>query len=139
MTRFSKAGDEVPDKHSDNAKQRTRPAVDRGPRSVKAISDLYNKGKEYPLGKTPSAADVKAQKNQFPEDQHDNAKGRYHNDTSGWVRASGEDGPGPCFDHGKLDPSSKPPKPASGLKATGQNMPRSPFSAAYIKPNFNGS
>jgi hypothetical protein len=69
---------------------------------------------------------------QKPQDAIDSRGKSYDNDTSGWVRAPGEDGTRyPCFDHGKLDPSSKPPKPATGLKATGRDAPKSPFSAAH--------
>ena len=44
MTRFSRsAAAEVPDKHSDNAQRRTKPA-DKGPYSPKQVDDLYAKG-----------------------------------------------------------------------------------------------
>jgi hypothetical protein len=95
---------------------------------VKAISDLYNKGKEYPLGRRASTHEH--QKCQFPEDKH--APG-YDNDTSGWVRSQGENStvsrPG-GFDHGQLDPSSKPPRPASGLKANRRH--KQDFTGFYL-------
>jgi hypothetical protein len=124
MTRFSrKAADEVPDRDGDNARRRIAPRVAGMPLSPKAISNIYKKGKTVTQPKDPEH-----QPPQFREDQH--AKG-YDNDCSGWVRGAGGDGRGPCFDHGKLDPASKPPRPAKGLRATGQDMTKSPFSKAH--------
>jgi hypothetical protein len=141
MARYSaKAGDEVPQKHNDQGPRRTKPA-DVGCPSVEEFHRIYNDGRIRPFGaagdglvdKETRQREVRLQRNQFQEDQHDNSKrGRYDNDTSGWVRAPGEDGTRyPRFDHGKLDPSSKPPKPATGLTATGRDAPKSPFSAAH--------
>jgi hypothetical protein len=116
--------------------------ADRGPSSPKRIEAVYAKGREYPLGKT--AKTHEHQKNQFAEDRHDNAKGRYDNDTSGWVRGEGSINGGlyPLFDHGKLDPNSVPPK-ARGPRntASGENAESSPLSAANktwgSKPTLN--
>jgi hypothetical protein len=80
------------------------------------------------------AASKTAQRNQFAEDRH--APG-YDNDVPlkgerSWLRGAGRGGEDrPTFDRGKLDASSKPPKPASGLKATGLDCHRSPFSKAH--------
>jgi hypothetical protein len=132
MARMNRAGNaEVPDKHSDNARRRTKPA-DCRPYSPARIEAIYSKGKTLPLGKGGETHEH--QKNQFPEDRHDNAKGRYHNDVAdGWLRGSGVEGAAarPTFDRGRLDPSGRPPKPATGLKASGQDMTKSPFSAAH--------
>jgi hypothetical protein len=78
------------------------------------------------------AQGVEHQKNQFPEDRHDEKRGRYSNDVPerSWLRGGGE-GHRPNMDRGKLDPSSVPPKAATGLKATGRDIPKSPFSAAH--------
>ena len=130
MTRYSrKAGDEVPDKHSDNARRRTAPRVEGMPLSPKAISDIYRKGKTI-----TQPHDPEHQPPQFAEDAHGPG---YHNDTSGWVRSKGEDStrdrPG-GFDHGKLDISNKPDRRAAGGSpntASGQDMKSSPFSAAH--------
>jgi len=121
--------DEVPDKRSDNAQRRTKPA-DCRPYSPARIEAIYSKGKTTPdMG---SKSDV-AQKNQFPEDAH--GPGYCPEVPRGaWARGGDLGGNGrPGFDHGKLDPASKPPKPASGLKASGQNCHKSPFSAAHRK------
>jgi hypothetical protein len=72
-------------------------------------------------------------RNQFPEDQHDEGKGRYPNDVSkrNWARGGDLGGDGrPNFDHGKLDKCSSP-KPPGGLEASGQDMQKSPFSRAH--------
>jgi hypothetical protein len=139
MTRFSRgAKDEVPDKHSDNAQRRTKPE-DHRPYSPKRVDALYAKGKETVSRKDWLGPDHQA--NQDPEDKHqDHRRGRYHNDTKGWLRGHGSvDGALlPTFDHGKLDPASTPPKPASGLKASGKNCERSPFSAAHRKGSGEG-
>jgi hypothetical protein len=125
MSRFSrKAGEEVPDKHSDNADRRTVPG-DLKPRSPARIEALYAKGKRTPdMGSQNNAA----QKNQMPEDRH---SPNYDNDVpeGSWLRGGGE-GHRLNMDTGKLDPSSKPPKPASGLRASGQDIKASPFSKA---------
>jgi hypothetical protein len=150
MTRYSgKAADEVPDKRSDSAERRTRPD-DCRPYSPKRIEALYRKARVAPnlnvdggdglVDRKRHAFEVKIQRPQFSEDQ---CLPDYDNDVSGersWLRG-GQDGgeSNPCFDRGKFDKSSVPPKPASGLKATGQDAPRSPFSSAYIKPSFNRS
>jgi hypothetical protein len=138
MTKFSRrAADERPDKHSDNAQRRTKPADSR-PYSPARIEAIYSKGKE-----TVSRKDwfhETHQVNQFPEDEHDNGRGRYDNDTKGWLRGHGSVNGAllPTFDNGKLDPASKPPKPASGLKASGQDCHKSPWSSAYRKGSGEG-
>jgi hypothetical protein len=105
-------------------------AVNRMPPSPKAVAEMYAHGKE-----TISHREwhhVEHQENQSPEDAHDTGRGRYNNDCSGWVRGQGSINGGlhPHFDHGKLDPNNRPPKPARGLEANGRDMTRSPFSAA---------
>jgi hypothetical protein len=66
MTRYSsKSMDEVPDKDSDNARRRTRPA-DHKPWSPAAIDRLDAKGKESPDMK----ASQKEYENQDPIDRH---------------------------------------------------------------------
>jgi hypothetical protein len=134
MTRYSsKSMDEVPLKHTDEAKRRTRPE-DHRPWSPKAIDRLYAKGKE-----SPSLGDKsdKAYRNQFVEDRHGPG---YENDTKGWSRGGDLGGDGrPGFDGGKLDIANKPQK-ARGPKceASGQDMHKSPFSAAYRKGSGEG-
>jgi hypothetical protein len=134
MTKFSpRAADEVADKNSDSARRRTKPRVEGAPLSPRAIDRIYT-DKDYPLGKT--AKTHPHQKNQDPEDQHDNSKrGRYDNDVpeGSWLRGHGSVNGAlyPKFDHGKLDPASKPPRPATGNRASGQDIPASPFSAAH--------
>src|SRR5260221_3205996 len=121
MTRYSsKAQDEVVDRDSDNARRRTSPKVEGRPLSPRAIDRVYS-DKDYPLGKT--AKTHPHQKNQDPEDQHDNSKrGRYDNELpkGTWLRGQGSVNGElyPQFDHGRLDPASKPPKPATGLSAS---------------------
>lgn len=136
MTRFSRgAKDEVPDKHSDNARERTKPKVEGRPLSPRAIERVHSEGKTYPLGKT--AQTHEHQKNQMPEDRH---HANYDNDVTSWANGRGSINGGlyPQFDHGKLDPASRPPKPATGLEATGQDMKASPFSAAsHSRPSEN--
>jgi hypothetical protein len=132
MTRYSsKSMDETADRDSDNAQRRTRPE-DHRPYSPAEIEKIYAKGKETISRKNWLHEEHQA--NQFIEDKHqDNGRGRYNNDTKGWLRGHGSVNGAlyPSFDHGKLDPASKPPKPASGLRASGQDMTKSPFSAAY--------
>jgi hypothetical protein len=132
MSRFSRGG-EVASKHSDKADRRTVPG-DLKPRSPAQIDALYAKGRTLPLGRGGKTHEHQA--NQFPEDKHDDAKGPstngYQNEVpaTSWLRGGGE-GHRPNMDTGKLDPSSKIPKPAAGLKATGKNMEASPFSKAH--------
>jgi hypothetical protein len=149
MTRFDRRK-EVPDRDSDNARRRTKPA-DRGPYDPKRVGELYAKGVERPnphprgkhgdglAGKKVHDADVKVQK---PQDEF-NVDGRepsYDNDTPrGWLRGENEDGRGRHFDHGKLDPNNVPPKakgPAN--RASGRDMERSPFSAAHFTGKGEG-
>jgi hypothetical protein len=138
MTRYSgKARDEVPQKHDDRGPRRTKPA-DSGPPTVEEFHRIYNDGRIRPHGEAGDGLvdretrqrEVRLQK---PQDAIDSRGKSYDNDTSGWVRAPGEDGTKyPCFDHGKLDPSSKPQKPTGPKNtATGRNAPKSPFSAAH--------
>jgi hypothetical protein len=138
MAKYSiKARDEVPDKHSDNAQRRTRPA-DIPALSPKAINDLYAKGRLRPK--------MRAEDHEAPQELGDRNNLRapnYHNDVPltgdrAWLRGGGRGGEdNPCFDAGKLDVADKPPKPAKGLTASGQDMQKSPFSAAYIKPSVS--
>jgi hypothetical protein len=135
MPRYSsKSHDEVPDKHDDNAQRRTVPG-DVRPYSPKRIDDLYAEGKTLPLGKRGETHEH--QPNQAPEDKH---HANYDNDCKGWVRGEGSINGGlhPQFDHGKLDPNNKPPKVPTGLKASGSNCEKSPFSAAHRKGQGEG-
>jgi hypothetical protein len=112
-------------KDADKSQRRTKPD-DCRPYSPKKIEGLYAKGK-----KTPSLGtkDDEDQRNQSPVNRH--APG-YDNDVKdGWITGAGGDGRKPTFDSGKYDPNSTPPKPASGLKATGQDVAKSPFSRAH--------
>jgi hypothetical protein len=130
MTRFSpQKSDEVTDKGSDDARRRTKPRVEGRPLSPRAIDRVYAET-DYPLGRGGKTHEH--QKNQFHEDFHDK---NYDNETKGWVRGQGSVNGAlyPSFDHGKLDPASKPPRPATGLKASGTDCHKSPFSAAYRK------
>lgn len=136
MARYSsKSLDEVPSKDADAAKRRTKPE-DHRPYSPKAIDAIYRKGKTITRPRDPEH-----QPPQFPEDQH--AKG-YDNDVPlkgerSWLRGGGRGGEDrPTFDRGHFDNNSKPPKPASGLKASGQDCSKSPFSAAYRKGSGEG-
>jgi hypothetical protein len=143
MTKFSrKAADEVPEKDSDVARRRTKPA-DRGPSSPKQIGDVYAKGtvvEPHPRGQHGDGlAGRKAYEHErkLQKPQGESAiEGRepsYDNDTArGWLRGENEDGRGRGFDHGKLDPDNAPPK-ARGPRntASGRDMQRSPFSAAH--------
>jgi hypothetical protein len=131
MSRFSrKAGDEVPSRHSDAAQRRTRPE-DVRPYSPKRIEALYSKGKTLPLGKGGETHEH--QPPQFAEDKRDEKRGKYTNDVArgSYLVGAGGDGRPPHFDSGKYDPNSKPPKPASGLRASGRDIAASPFSAAH--------
>lgn len=134
MTKFSRRkADEVPDRNSDNAQRRSRPA-DRGPWSPRQIDALYGQGRERPNLK----ADTKIQKPQFPEDRHDARLGRYSNDVPlrgdrAWLRGGGE-GHRPNMDTGKYDISNQPDRRAAGggrCTASGLDMKSSPFSAAH--------
>jgi len=134
MARFSTtAADEVPDRNSDNARRRTKPA-DCRPYSPARIGAIYRKGKSTPdLGGKGDAA----QKNQFSEDQHSRT---YNNDVPltgdrAWLRGGGE-GHRPDLDRGKFDLGNKPDRSAAGgrpNKASGQDCHKSPFSAAHRK------
>jgi hypothetical protein len=125
--------------HDHDGPRRTTPA-DVGCPTVEEFHRIYNEGRQYPMGKTVETHEH--QPPQFKEDQHDNGRGRYHNDTSGWVRSKGEDStrdrPG-GFDHGHFDNNSKPPRLAGGLKASGQDATKSPFSAAHFKDEMKRS
>jgi hypothetical protein len=126
MTRYSsKSMDEVPDKDSDNARRRTRPA-DHKPWSPAAIDRLYAKGKESPDMK----ASQKEYENQDPIDRHGP---KYRNDVPlegdrAWLRGGGE------YHHiygsRNQNPAARP-KMDRGNKASGQDMHKSPFSAAH--------
>jgi hypothetical protein len=128
MTRFSrKTEDEVPQRHDDQGPRRTRPA-DRGCPSVKAFNRIYNEGRDRPNMKASKVP----QRNQDPIDAHGPG---YDNDVPltgdrAWLRGGGI-GHRPNLDHGKYDISNAPPKVPSGLKATGKDMTKSPFSAAH--------
>ena len=132
--------DEISDKHSDNAQRRTKPE-DQGPASPKKIADIYAKGKEIIPRKEWLHSEH--QENQMPEDRHDNGRGRYDNDVpeKSWLRGGrrgGEDRP--TFDRGKYDLGDKPDRRAAGGSpntASGADMPKSPWSAAYRKPSFS--
>jgi hypothetical protein len=132
MTRYSsKSADEVPDKHSDNARRRTAPA-DLGPASPREIDRIYRMGKTVTQPKDPEH-----QPPQFPEDKRDEKAGRYSNDVKpGWLRGSGIEGAcaRPTYDH-QPEHQHKVPK---GNKATGQDCDKSPFSAAYRRGNGEG-
>ena len=137
MTRYSsQKADEIPDRDSDNAKRRTRPA-DQGPPSPKAVSNIYSKGRETVSRKDWLAPDHQA--NQFPEDKHqDNGRGRYHNDVPlkgdrAWLRGGGE-GHRPNMDTGKYDISNVPQRPPGPRNpASGRDRHQSPFSGATAK------
>jgi hypothetical protein len=142
MTKFSRrAAAEVPDKNSDNARERIRPRVEGMPLRPSAISDIYSKGKIRPYGtagdgladRKTRERDVRLQK---PQDPIEGREKSYGNDVSegSWLRGGGE-GHRPNMDRGKYDISDKPGKPASGLKASGTDCHSSPFSAAHnMKP-----
>jgi hypothetical protein len=134
MAKYSnKSRDVVPDKHSDNAQRRTRPA-DVPALSVKAINNLYAKNRLRP--------NMRADDHEAPQELGDRNNLRapnYHNDVPltgerSWLRGGGRGGEdNPCFDTGKLDVANKPPRPPKGLEASGADCTRSPFSAAYRK------
>jgi hypothetical protein len=129
MPRYSsKSRDEVADKHDDRAQRRTVPG-DVRPFSPERIDRLYAKGKETISRKEWFHETHQA--NQFIEDHHDNARGRYDNDVpeKSWLRGGGE-GHRPNMDVGKLDVSNRPPKVPTGLEANGRDMTSSPLSAA---------
>jgi len=127
------------DKHFDNDQRRTKPEDNR-PYSPKRIEAIYSEGKETISRKEWFHETHQA--NQAPEDHHqDNGRGRYDNDVprDRWARGGDLGGDGrPHFDHGHFDQASKPPKPASGLKASGKDMTKSPFSSAYRKGSGEG-
>jgi hypothetical protein len=133
MSRYSnKSRDEVASRKSDESQRRTVPG-DVRPYSPARIDKLYAQGRETVSRK--EWHHTEHQENQNPEDAHDNGRGRYDNDTKGWLHGQGSVNGAllPTFDHGKLDPNNKPPKPATGLKASGQDCHKSPFSAAHRK------
>jgi hypothetical protein len=101
--------------------------------SARALERAYAQDRHRPdmngRVEKPNRAD-KAQANQMPEDAH--AAG-YHNDVpvTRWVRSRDATSK-PHFDH-VGNPGSA--KGGARLKATGQDISDSPFSAAYIKPS----
>lgn len=129
ITRYSdKAMREVPEKDSDVARRRTKPA-DRGAASPKAIDSIYKRGKII-----AQPEDHIYQKPQGPMDMQ--GKG-YDNDVAkGWLRGSGVEGATarPTFDHSEGRGTER----AKGLKASGQDMHKSPFSRAHYKGNGEG-
>lgn len=136
MTKFDRQkGQEVPDRDSDNARRRTKPE-DHGPLSPKAVARVYDKGVDTIRHDSKEWIGTNYQANQDREDEHDNKRGRYDNDTKGWVRGEGslDGGLYPHFDHGKFDKSSVPQKPSGARnKASGQDMTKSPFSSAHFR------
>jgi hypothetical protein len=132
MASLNRVGNVVVDrseKDADKSRRRTKPA-DVGPYSPAKIEALFSEGKKSPsLG----TKDDEAQRPQFTADKPGKD---YHNDVAdGWLRGSGGDGRKPVFDSGKLDPASSPPKPAGGLRASGDDCHKSPFSTAHnMKP-----
>jgi hypothetical protein len=113
------------------------PAITNGrPLSPKAVDALYRQGKQFPK-------EMKAEDREAPQRLGDpsNQRGKLNDvPESSWLRGGGRAGEDyAAFDTGKFDVANKPPKPPGGLKASGQNMHKSPFSSAYIKPNFNRS
>lgn len=134
MAKYSiKARDEVPDKHSDNAQRRTRPA-DIPALSPKAINDLYAKGRLRPK--------MRAEDHEAPQELGDRNNLRapnYHNDVPltgdrAWLRGGGRGGEdNPCFDAGKLDVADKPPIAATLTQMERQARERSNFNQVAAK------
>ena len=130
MSRYdSKTHDEVASRKSDAAQRRTKSA-DQGPASPKAIAALYRKGKESPsMG---DKTDKSYNQGRAEVDRHGPG---YNPETSGWVRSKGEDSmtdrPG-GFDRlgSKNAHSTLSPTKGGRCEATGQDVDRSPLSAA---------
>ena len=130
MTRYSEeTKGEVREKDADRGQRRTKPR-DIPALSPRAIDNLYSKGRVRPR-------EMKAEDHEAPQRLGDpiNLRGKLNDvPESSWLRGGGRAGEDyACFDTGRLDPSSKPPKPAKGLRASGADCTRSPFSAAYRK------
>jgi hypothetical protein len=155
MTRYSsKSRDEVPEKDSDRGQRRTKPA-DQGPPSLKAVSDIYAKGRERPDLAQGDKRDL--QKPQSPEDQRQK---NYHNDVPlkgerAFLRGGGEGSiygtKNTRIPHGspemglkgqetarkraeagdKYNNAGAVSQPSGRFTGTGQDMPKSPFSAAH--------
>jgi len=136
--RYSEKTGEVPSRNDDNRLRRSAPA-DVGPPSPEKLKRLYDEGRTRLTKKQWLAPDHQA--NQDVEDFHDKAKAPgfngYDNDVpeKSWLRGGGE-GHRPNMDVGKFDISNKPDRVAPGggrNKASGQDMHKSPFSAAHRK------
>jgi len=110
-------------------------------RPRKRVEDTLYTGREHISKKDWFNAEH--QENQMVEDKHfDHGRGRYRNDVplkgeTAWLRGGGE-GHRPNMDRGKLDITDRPPKADRGNKASGQDMPKSPFSAAYRRGSGEG-
>jgi hypothetical protein len=136
MSRYSsKSHDEVASRKSDAAQRRSSPVANGRPPSPEAVERIYSKGKE-----SPDLAQGDKRDLQKPQDPVEKRQKDYDGDVKGWANGQGavKGGLYPCFDRGKLDPSSVPPKQAPGLKASGQDMTKSPFSAAYRRGQGEG-
>jgi hypothetical protein len=132
MSRYdSKTHDEVASRKSDAAQRRTKPA-DMGPPSPAKLAKDYAKGRERVSHKDWFAPDHR--ENQFPEDAHDNGRGRYENDVPltgerSWLRGGGSGHRPTGFDAGPIH--GLPTSNKSGkCEADGRNLEKSPFSAA---------
>ena len=123
----------VPERNADQGERRSKPR-DVPARSPRDIAALYSKGKVTPR-------EMKAEDHDAPQRLDDpiNLRGKLNDvPESSWLRGGGRGGEDYAgFDTGKLDKANRPPKPASGLKATGQDAAKSPFSSAYLKPSFS--
>jgi hypothetical protein len=139
-------------RHNGEDARQTQPKVDGRPASVAEIDKLYAKdrvrGLNHADGDGLVSVELHSYETRMQQPQalgdHD-VNGRlpgYVNDVPltgkrSFLRGAGRGGEDQTFfDRGKLDPSNQPGRWGAGggkLKASGQDIPSSPFSAAYRK------